>query len=189
MCEACGSETERSAITIRHKTAISCALCAKKAREKRTEEEKAARKAARKSAKREKEARRFWSQNFTQISFKHCKECGAVYLGGGCFCSDKCRKKHTNRKHDNRLSRAEVVDRSITLEKLFKRDGGICWICGEPCDYGDGRKDKSGNFIVGPSYPSIDHVYPLSHGGAHTWQNVRLAHHRCNTLKSDKVVV
>lgn len=42
--------------------------------------------------------------------------------------------------------------------------------------------------VVGKTYPSIDHVFPLSKGGLHSWDNVKLAHHYCNTIKSDKVV-
>lgn len=186
-CSRCGTITERSAVTIRHKTGIICPKCRRREEErKKTEEEKE--KATREKAKSEEKTRRFWSQDFTQIGFKHCKECGALHLEKGCFCSDECRRKHTNRQHDKRLRRAEKIDTSITLEKLYKRDAGICWICGGRCNYNDSETDDLGNFIVGPSYPSIDHVYPLSRGGSHTWDNVRLAHHRCNTLKSDKVV-
>ena len=32
------------------------------------------------------------------------------------------------------------------------------------------------------------HVIPISKGGMHSWDNVKLAHHYCNTLKSNKVV-
>jgi 5-methylcytosine-specific restriction endonuclease McrA len=43
-------------------------------------------------------------------------------------------------------------------------------------------------FIAYGLYPSIDHIVPLAKGGNHTWNNVQLAHHYCNTLKRDKVV-
>ena len=41
-------------------------------------------------------------------------------------------------------------------------------------------------FIVGKNYPSIDHIVPLSWGGLHSWANVQLAHHGCNTAKGAK---
>ena len=34
--------------------------------------------------------------------------------------------------------------------------------------------------------PSLDHVVPLSLSGAHTPENVRLAHVRCNTAKGNR---
>lgn len=50
------------------------------------------------------------------------------------------------------------------------------------------RLDNDNNFIVGYDYPSIDHVIPISKGGTHTWDNVRLAHHHCNSIKKDSIV-
>ena len=31
--------------------------------------------------------------------------------------------------------------------------------------------------------PSIDHLIPVSDGGAHTWDNVALAHRTCNSTR------
>ena len=148
-------------------------------------------KEAKKQERERQKAKTFWDQKFQQISFKihQCEECGTYIVGGrGRYCSESCRRKHTNRKHDKRLERAEHIDKTITLKKLYKRDQGVCWICGKKCDYNDYVKDDKGNVIVGANYPSIDHAYPLSRGGNHEWANVKLAHCYCNTLKSDKVV-
>lgn len=41
-------------------------------------------------------------------------------------------------------------------------------------------------FIAGNWYPSIDHVIPISKGGRHSWDNVKLAHRLCNSVKSNK---
>ena len=60
------------------------------------------------------------------------------------------------------------LDRSITLLAVAERDG---WICGI-CHLGVVREEAS-----------VDHIFPLSLGGEHTWGNVQLAHHLCNTLK------
>ena len=47
---------------------------------------------------------------------------------------------------------------------------------------------EEGYFIAGNSYPSIDHIIPVSRGGTHTWDNVQLAHRYCNSIKSNKLV-
>lgn len=78
-----------------------------------------------------------------------------------------------------------VVDKGITLKKLFKREDGICHICGGKCDYEDYWYTKNDIFVAGDNYPVIDHVIPVKKGGVHSWENVRLAHKLCNTKKSD----
>ena len=76
-------------------------------------------------------------------------------------------------------------DKDITLEKLYERSGGICALCGELCDY-ENYEIENGFIIVGDTYPSIDHIKPISKGGSHTWDNVQLAHKLCNCAKADK---
>ena len=75
------------------------------------------------------------------------------------------------------------IDKSITLDRLRKRDGDICYICG--CLVDDTDIDGT---HVGAKYPSCDHVIPLSKGGTHTWDNVRLAHMGCNAGKCNKII-
>ena len=55
----------------------------------------------------------------------------------------------------------------LSRRALFARDGGRCVYCAAPAT-------------------SIDHVIPRSRGGAHAWENVVSACHRCNHLKADK---
>lgn len=69
-------------------------------------------------------------------------------------------------------------DVSVTINKVIKRDRGICQICGKPVDAGDYKHGKIGNL-----YPTIDHIIPLSLGGGHVWDNVQLAHMYCNAKK------
>lgn len=77
-------------------------------------------------------------------------------------------------------------DSSITLRRVFDKDGGRCRLCGGMCDYEDFIL-REGVTIVGDLYPSIDHITPLSRGGTHTWDNVQLAHVHCNRVKSNKL--
>lgn len=74
-------------------------------------------------------------------------------------------------------------DNSITLKALNDRDKGICQICGGLVDFNDIVNGHIGRF-----YPTLDHIVPLSKGGAHTWSNVQLAHMCCNAGKCDRTV-
>ncbi len=119
---------------------------------------------------------------------KTCRHCGKPFVAEGdsfIYCSAKCRDRHHHTTRDKRIR--SVADKDdISLDALIKRDGLTCWICGEPCDLEDAFW-KDGAFVAGNNYPSVDHVFPLSKGGTHTWDNVRVAHRLCNTLKRDKI--
>lgn len=124
-----------------------------------------------------------------------CAECGATFKAINIsqrYCSIECSNKRNNRIKEinkrKRLRENGKVNWDISLSKLIKRDKNICHICGEKCNKKDYIIDEYNNFIVGKSYPSIDHVIPVSKGGTHTWDNVKLAHHYCNTIKSDNEV-
>lgn len=131
-----------------------------------------------------------------------CIECGEEFVASRKnqkYCSNKCNNKanrvdwrYTNKLKNKRFQRALLNGNGnydyITLEELVKRDGNICHICGDKIDYEDYTYSNNSHFIVGPNYPSIDHVVPISKGGAHIWKNVKLAHHYCNTLKSNKII-
>lgn len=181
---SCGNVIEKSAVTVRHNHGLLvCPFCEEKKKEEREAERR------QEELEREK---RFWSQEFTQttIAFRVCPECGTPHVKTWTkYCSRACARKVANRRADKRVRKIKNRDGGISLRKLYKRDNGKCWLCGGECDYLDFKRDAEGNFIVGSKYPSIDHVYPLSKGGAHRWDNVKLAHHYCNTLKRDKVVV
>ncbi len=114
-----------------------------------------------------------------------CKICGGGFTTlqpSQVTCSAHCSKRWSNRKKDNRINHTNLVDDDISLDKLFIRDEGLCYLCNEKCDAND-TVEMDGYIQVGPSYPSIDHVEPLSKGGKHAWNNIKLAHHYCNALK------
>lgn len=188
----CGQIIKRSAISMRHNSNIRCEYCLKQKREQR-ETERAKQQEIAEQERIKKKIERFWEQPFTQEVVSFCPACNSAYIKTDRtkYCSEKCANRIYNARHkDRRLRRIKSanVNYNITLERLYERDHGICWICGEECDYNDYRRDDKGSFIVGGNYPSIDHIYPLSKGGEHSWENVKLAHCYCNTLKSDKVV-
>ena len=127
-----------------------------------------------------------------QMVMRECKVCGTLFY---CLdkepnvtcsheCSEKWRKMRSDFRRDNRINKDNLVDYGITLEKIYARDNGICWICGGECDWNDYQM-RDGIKICGRGYPSKDHVIPLTRGGKHSWENVRLAHLGCNIDKSD----
>jgi 5-methylcytosine-specific restriction endonuclease McrA len=130
----------------------------------------------------------------TKVKLKEitCKECGDLFntdKPNNIYCSIQCKNKRNNRQKYIREIRKRTngfIDNDITLMKLYERDNGICQICGEKCDNYD-FKTINDVFITGNNYPSIDHVYPISKGGSHTWDNIQLAHRICNSIKSDNV--
>ena len=71
-----------------------------------------------------------------------------------------------------RLRAAFVED--VDLVDLGNRDGWLCGVC---------------HVDVMPADASLDHVFPVSKGGEHSYANAQLAHLRCNQRKNAKVVL
>lgn len=126
-----------------------------------------------------------------RLAIHVCKNCGKEYCisctgyDSKTYCSKRCQSRwHDRMKNDKRMDRLKSRrhDTDITLERLYSRDGGVCYICGKQCDWSDGET-VNGTFIAGDNYPSIDHVKPVAKGGTHTWDNIKLACRHCNTLK------
>lgn len=123
---------------------------------------------------------------------KICRNCGEEFMTAfkksKVFCSDDCKVRYTKerkKQRDRHRLDGIVVDDDITLAKLYRRDNGICQLCGLPTDWNDYQLNSDGYRVTGRNYPSVDHIYPISHGGLHAWDNVQLAHHYCNGIKSD----
>ena len=130
-----------------------------------------------------------------KLNIKECKECGELYIVSShnkTYCSKECRDRACNRNHDRkRINKAKqngVIDKSITLKKLAKRDNNICYLCNKKVDWND-YKIINDITICGDWYPSIEHVIPLCNGGTHTWENVKLAHRLCNTHKGKQILI
>ena len=120
---------------------------------------------------------------------KECEICGEIFHSK--YQTQKrcanCQRYFRNRRKDKRIPKDRIIDKDITLKKLFKRDGGKCWICGGDCNWNDTFINDLGNKRYGPTYPSKDHVIPIARGGFESWNNVRLAHLKCNEEKSANI--
>jgi hypothetical protein len=66
---------------------------------------------------------------------------------------------------------AEEID-AVDYEAIIRRDGLVCHLCGRS---------------VSRSNVHFDHVIPLSKGGNHTADNIKVAHARCNLSKHNRV--
>lgn len=73
-----------------------------------------------------------------------------------------------------RAKLAKVPYEKIDSEAVYKRDGGICGICGK--------------FVQKKEF-SIDHIIPISKGGSHTYDNVQTAHLNCNIARGNRPLV
>lgn len=90
---------------------------------------------------------------------------------------DRRRKNHQARRA---RKKGAATGAPVIRSKIAERDGWRCHLCGE----------RVGKTLAWP-HPrsaSLDHVVPLSKGGAHDPVNVRLAHLACNTAKNDRAV-
>ena len=204
-CRECGRIFERQAHVFRDVAngtwlcGNECPLCRNDRQEQRKQEQEERRleaqyeariKAEQREAEKEKAKAELISRQMEErLAIHICKNCGVEYSIGATgynsdkYCSEKCMKRYAMRiKNDRRLRRLKMrkQDPDITLEKLFRRDHGICYLCGEKCDWND-----IDGVIAGLNYPSIDHVVPVAKGGTHTWDNIKLAHRSCNTAKRD----
>lgn len=189
-CEWCNKEFEASP---RHKHAKFCSDKCRdtfKSRVTKGHREIAVVSAERK-AKKEIREKKLKEEKLANIKNKICSECGeefATHIANKLTCSTKCSKKRRNRLgymySSERLNDNNIVDKDISLEVLYKRDKGICYLCGGKCNYDDYVKTET-SFTSGKTYPSIDHIIPIARNGKHAWDNVKLAHHYCNSMKSD----
>lgn len=191
-CIECGHIFTWNVSNLRHKyTYAKCDMCAVARMEEKEKERK--QKAQRELLK--KERNRMSKYLIKREETATCKWCGATFArvkGFGnvqrIYCSQQCldeMKEDNRKKHrkDERLKKCGRRQWNISVKRLYARDKGICWLCGKPTDMNDFRKDEHGNVICGESYPSIDHVVPVSRGGDHTWDNIRLAHRGCNSKR------
>lgn len=136
----------------------------------------------------------FSSSEGNRIGF--CKPCYAnarasIYANGRARADAIWRKRHgterpagtshydqdpaevlraPKRRRAERLRQAKRAP--IDREAIFERDEWLCGICGEPVE-----ADEA----------TLDHIVPISLGGADEPSNVRLAHFLCNSRRGDGI--
>jgi hypothetical protein len=126
---------------------------------------------------------RFMVEKGGGIRLFECEGCGKEGIKICAFepryCSKACSKRtqKRTRKDRQRATRTSKRIDKIPIGKLISRDGGRCYHCGDQV-----RLDVE---LTHPLAPTRDHFIPLARGGSHTWDNLVLAHRRCNCEKRD----
>ena len=122
---------------------------------------------------------------------KVCSDCGTpidVYRGCGNLCSvcasDRRRERErTYRResgmgnHRKRARHFNVPCEPVVKRRVFERDSYVCQDCG--------RKTSTRGGWLSPRYPTLDHIVPLSRGGAHVYANCRCVCRQCNIDKGN----
>lgn len=113
---------------------------------------------------------------------RSCLDCGRDCFGKGRKLCRRClmRRKHT-RYGKGHIARARHHgarrESGLTWRTVAERDGNTCHICFWPVPLDTPYND--------PCAPTLDHALAFAGGGAHTADNVRLAHRDCNSRKQD----
>lgn len=71
------------------------------------------------------------------------------------------------------LERGASAAQRIYRRAVWERDGGVCRLCDQPAE---------------PAQWHLEHLIPLSRGGAHTYDNVAVAHPACNLAKGRRTL-
>lgn len=186
-CSNCGKHEEVSAQALRKDTIKRLCECDIAKKQEAKEQEY-------KLAKRKEYIYRSIANMKLTYKPKHslnCLECGRTFQSEKVrkYCSDECMIRFNNSTKKHKKREQVLLNGSyqrIPLIKLIDRDNNVCHICGEQCDVNDVRINANGYKVFGNNYPTVDHLIPVKHGGTNTWDNVKLAHMICNSVKSDK---
>jgi 5-methylcytosine-specific restriction endonuclease McrA len=85
------------------------------------------------------------------------------------------RQNHPEAKRESeqrrRARKAGVPSEPIKLSVVLERYGSTCYLC-----------------LKITKRPTLDHIVPLALGGAHTYENIRIACGPCNSKKKDRLI-
>ena len=132
---------------------------------------------------------------------KDCVNCGERYTVGRAqlgwrntyrlsgFCKPECHAQGMEKRRiDDKyligvIRRLEIhgaeVDKSVTRRAVFEKFGGICYLCKKQTNW-----TMQGSWD--PLLANVEHVFPVVHGGSHTWDNVALSCALCNSRKGSR---
>ena len=79
-----------------------------------------------------------------------------------------------------RAAKMNPGEKRLRFAQLRKRDGDVCWLCGEPIDF---SLPRPADARLDPGAPTLDHVIPRWKGGSNKVSNLKLAHFACNNRR------
>jgi len=112
---------------------------------------------------------------------KQCAACGTTFIpkqSVNVYCSRECQlrvwypTKRAKRRTATAVGRVDPI-------AVFERDHWRCHMCNRKTP-----RSKRGSFD--PDAPELDHIVPLSVGGAHTYENTACSCRACNMAKGAK---
>lgn len=131
------------------------------------------------------QAQRNYERSGVDLSRLRCSKCG-VQFGASSKRSrcDECKRK-ANREASRRRKlirerkiASSCVDKAVTRESVWKRQGGRCAMC---------NRKTTMDIDSTPRQATVDHIVPISKGGTHTQENTQLLCRDCNCKrKGDK---
>lgn len=133
---------------------------------------------------RRKYAQRLGKQRRAQNKpVRDCAGCGTAHRRTK-YCSHTCMVSTNARifQARNRPGLTTLTSERVDPFVVFSRDGWRCYICGE-------ETPKLLRGTSEPRAPQIDHIIPLSSGGAHSYDNTACACRQCNLAKGSTLVL
>lgn len=116
--------------------------------------------------KRTKEQRRTYAKTYNQANKERLAEVLRQWRSEN---PERAKEQSSRYRAGKRRAAVEPVD----FAAILNRDGFTCHICLGQVD---------------PSDLHFDHVVPLSRGGAHSMENVKVAHSTCNLSKGTRLM-
>lgn len=116
-----------------------------------------------------------------------CVDCGGPHPNDGtrsprCIpCREEAFRSRRNDAELRRWRAVSIGDKRINWRSVGERDHWVCHLCGEVVGQVPGTAHE-------PRGATVDHLTPIALGGAHTFDNVAMAHRVCN-LKRGKSVL
>lgn len=114
-----------------------------------------------------------------------CKKAFKSKSTKAIYCNDKCNPNR--RMHTGKVSKAKRM-------RVWKRDGFICMLCGQPLKMSEIDSLNSGR--PHPLAPTVDHIIPVSIATKDRWKscsihsesNLQAAHFICNVKRGNRTI-
>lgn len=125
---------------------------------------------------------------YVPIQIEHtCLNCGEAFIGNNrqtLHCSNECADATLTERNWKHMKARSARHKAAFIEKfdrieIFERDNWTCGICKDPVDPELRHPHRMS--------ATLDHIMPLSRGGAHSRDNAQCAHWICNMQKGAKV--